>query len=98
MAKRKMLTIMAGAALAVMVYQSAAQAKQPAPIIEVVTLKLKSGVTAAQFDAVDREIQTKYIAKRSGFLSRESAREVDVSCFRLSLDIRAARRATSSAC
>jgi hypothetical protein len=49
------------------------QAKTHAPVIEVVTLKLKPELTAAQFDLVDREVQTQYIAKRPGFLSRESA-------------------------
>ena len=56
-----------------MANQTAVQAKEPSPIIEVVTLKLKSGVTAAQFESVDQEIQTNYMEKRSGFLSRESA-------------------------
>lgn len=62
-----------GAALASTVHQPAIQAKEPSPVIEVVTLKLKSGVTAAQFKSVDREIAAKYISVRSGFLSRESA-------------------------
>lgn len=44
-----------------------------APVIEVVTLKLKPAVTPEQFSKVDREVQDQYIAKRSGFLSRESA-------------------------
>ena len=50
-----------------------AQAKDSSPVIEVVTLKLKDGVTAAQFEPVDRQIQLDYISKRAGFLSRESA-------------------------
>jgi hypothetical protein len=33
------------------------------------TLKLKDGVTAAQFESVDDESQTDYISKRAGFLS-----------------------------
>jgi hypothetical protein len=44
-----------------------------APVIEVVTAKLKSGVTAAQMEAVDHNIETSLISKRPGFLSRESA-------------------------
>jgi hypothetical protein len=43
------------------------------PVIEVVTAKLRSGVTAAQVEAVDHEIATRLISKRPGFLSRESA-------------------------
>jgi hypothetical protein len=70
---RQTLTIASGVLLALMVYQTAVQAKEPSPVIEVVTLKLKSGVTAAQFESVDRAIETNYMAKRSGFLSRESA-------------------------
>jgi hypothetical protein len=73
MAMRRTLTIAAGAVLAMMAYQTVAQAKQLSPVIEVVTLKLKSGVTAAQFELVDRDVETKYMVKRPGFLSRESA-------------------------
>jgi len=62
-----------GEALGLTVRQPAMQAKEPSPVIEVVMLKLKSGVTAAQFKVVDGEIQAKYISNRSGFLSRESA-------------------------
>ena len=70
---RKFLTTAAGATVAMTASLSAAHAKEQSPIIDVVTLKLKPGVTAAQFAPVDREIKTNYIAKRSGFLSRESA-------------------------
>jgi hypothetical protein len=44
-----------------------------APVIEVVTAKLKNGVTVAQVEAVDRKVETSLISKRPGFLSRESA-------------------------
>ena len=79
MAIRTTLTIAAGAALALMGCQTAVQAKDPSPVIEVVTLKLKDGVTAAQFDPVDQKVQTTYMAKRPGFLSRESAPGADRS-------------------
>jgi hypothetical protein len=69
-AMRKTLTI---ATLAMMADQTALPANQPSPVIEVVTLKLKSDVTAAQFGPVDREVQTTYMVARPGFLSRESA-------------------------
>jgi hypothetical protein len=39
---------------------TAVQAKESLPIVEVVTLKLKSGVTAAQFESADREIQNRH--------------------------------------
>jgi hypothetical protein len=38
-----------------------------------VTLNLKSGVTPAQFKPVDHTVQTTYMEKRPGFISRESA-------------------------
>jgi hypothetical protein len=44
-----------------------------APVIEIVTAKLKSDVAVAQMEAVDHEIGMSLIAKRRGFLSRESA-------------------------
>ena len=62
-----------GVALAAFTYPSSAHAEGTAPVIEVVTLTLRKGVTPAQFDQVDREVQVDYISKRKGFLSRESA-------------------------
>jgi|SRR5450631_891153 len=76
-ALRKTLTI---ATLAMMADQTAMAANQPAPVIEVVTLKLKSDVTAAQFGPVDHEVQATYMVTRSGFLSRESAPGSDNTC------------------
>jgi hypothetical protein len=61
------------ATLCMMAGQAAKAANQSSPVIEVVTLKLKSDVSAAQFAPVDREVRTSYIMTRSGFLSRESA-------------------------
>lgn len=37
------------------------------------TPQLKEGVTKAQFEQVEREVEQTYIRKRAGFLSRESA-------------------------
>lgn len=64
--------IAAGLALAGMASPIAARAAG-APIIEVVTAKLRSDVTIAQMEAIDHEIGTNLIAKRPGFVSRESA-------------------------
>lgn len=50
-----------------------ATAQQTSPVIEIVTATLRTDVTVAQMDAVDHEIGTTVIAKRPGFLSRESA-------------------------
>ena len=53
--------------------QTAVEEKVPSPVIEVVTLKLKPGVTAAQFAPLDDRVQSTYMVERPGFLSRESA-------------------------
>lgn len=58
----------AGAAIA-----SSTSKSEVSPVIEIVTAKLRSHVTVAQMDEVDREIGTTLIAKRPGFISRESA-------------------------
>jgi hypothetical protein len=70
MSKTRIMT--AGLALAIAASPMAARA-EGAPVIEVVTAKLKSTVTTAQVEAVDHEIETSLISKRPGFLSRESA-------------------------
>ncbi|WP_218064329.1 hypothetical protein [Nguyenibacter vanlangensis] len=62
----------AGLALAGMASPITARAAG-APIIEVVTATLRSDVTVAQMEAIDHEIGTNLIAKRPGFVSRESA-------------------------
>lgn len=67
------LIIVASMAFATIAGQASAQTKDGSPVIEVVTLKLKDGITATQFLPIDQEIQTKYISKRPGFISRESA-------------------------
>ena len=43
------------------------------PVIEVVTLKLKSGVTVDFFRSVDTALAADYVSKQPGFVSRESA-------------------------
>jgi hypothetical protein len=50
-----------------------ARAGEKTPVIEVVTLKLKPGVSAADFKPVDRAVENEYVSKQAGFLSRESA-------------------------
>jgi hypothetical protein len=73
MTKTKTLTLVATAVLAAMGIETGAQAKPQTPVIEVVTLKIKPGVTTEQFEAVDHKVGAEYVAKRPGFLSRESA-------------------------
>ena len=69
----KTLIIVVSMVFSAIAGQASAQTKDGSPVIEVVTLKLKDGVTATQFLSIDQDIQTKYIAKRPGFISRESA-------------------------
>lgn len=75
----KALSIAAGVVVAFTVFQKAMQAQQASAVIEVVTMKLKPDVIVAEFEKVDHETGTQYVAKRSGFLSRESAPGADHS-------------------
>ena len=50
-----------------------ARAGEKTPVIEVVTLKLKPGVSAADFKPVDKAVENEHVSKQPGFLSRESA-------------------------
>jgi hypothetical protein len=42
-------------------------------IIEIVTFKLKEGVTPGEFEPIDKAMQHQYVAKQPGFVARESA-------------------------
>jgi hypothetical protein len=42
-------------------------------VIEVVTFKLKAGVTPAGFAPIDKAIELEHVARQPGFVSRESA-------------------------
>lgn len=42
-------------------------------VIEIVTFKLKPGVTAAQFKSIDQEVEAQHVSRQPGFVSRESA-------------------------
>ncbi|MBT9553168.1 MAG: hypothetical protein IV088_20165 [Hydrogenophaga sp.] len=46
-------------------------------VVEVVTFKLKAGVTAAEFAPIDKAVERDHVAKQPGFVSRESARGAD---------------------
>jgi hypothetical protein len=50
-----------------------AQAAETKSVIEVVTLKLKPGVTPAEFAPVDKAVADEHVSKQLGFISRESA-------------------------
>ena len=46
-------------------------------VVEVVTFKLKAGVTAAEFAPIDKAVERDHVAKQQGFVSRESAHGAD---------------------
>ncbi|WP_019616106.1 hypothetical protein [Psychromonas ossibalaenae] len=58
--------------LTMMITLSSAFASDTA-VIEIVTLKLKQGVSYSEFAPIDKAIEEQHVAKQSGFISRESA-------------------------
>ena len=50
---------------------------EPAAIIEIVTFKLKPGITAQDFGSLDKEVELQHVARQPGFVSRESAASDD---------------------
>ena len=54
-----------------------ALAAQNGNVVEVVTFKLKAGVSAAEFAPLDQAVEREHVAKQPGFVSRESAHGVD---------------------
>ncbi len=42
-------------------------------VIEVVTFKLKAGVSYAKFAPIDKAVEDQHVSKQPGFLSRQSA-------------------------
>jgi hypothetical protein len=42
-------------------------------VVEVVTLKLKNGVSYPDFSPIDKAVETQHVSKQPGFISRESA-------------------------
>ena len=42
-------------------------------IIEIVTFKLKDGVTPGEFGTIDEAVQNQHVTKQPGFVARESA-------------------------
>ena len=40
-------------------------------VVEVVTLKLRAGVAAAEFAPIDKAVEREHVAKQPGFVSRE---------------------------
>ena len=52
--------------------EGAAAAGASAKVVEMVTFKLKPGVTAAEFRTVDKEVEKQHVSRQPGFVSRES--------------------------
>lgn len=53
--------------------QVANAAESSAKIIEIVTFKLKPGVSAEEFRKIDKDVEVSHVSKQPGFVSRESA-------------------------
>lgn len=43
------------------------------PVIEVVTLKIKPGISASEFQKIDRAVEEQHVSRQPGFIARESA-------------------------
>ena len=43
------------------------------PVIEVVTLKIKPGISDAEFQKIDRAVEEQHVSRQPGFIARESA-------------------------
>jgi heme-degrading monooxygenase HmoA len=54
-----------------------ALAGQGGKVIEIVTFKLKSEVSPAEFAPIDKAVGREHVAKQPGFISRESAHGAD---------------------
>jgi hypothetical protein len=50
-----------------------AQAAASGDVVEVVTFKLKAGVSATEFAPIDKAVEREHVARQPGFVSRESA-------------------------
>ncbi|WP_216600505.1 MULTISPECIES: antibiotic biosynthesis monooxygenase [unclassified Ruegeria] len=46
---------------------------QDAGVIEIVTMDLAAGITAQEFEPVDRAIENEHVSKQPGFISRQAA-------------------------
>ena len=69
---RKTFRTLIAAAASLIVLPVVAALADP-QVIEVVTLKLKDGVSYADFAPIDKVVETQHVSKQPGFISRESA-------------------------
>lgn len=68
----RLLLAAASAGVLAMQAGGAAAAGASAKVVEVVTFKLKPGVSAAEFRTVDKDVEKQHVSRQPGFVSRES--------------------------
>jgi len=56
-----------------MVQPAGAAGRTDGSVIEVVTFKLKPGVSTEEFAPIDKRLETQHVSRQPGFVSRESA-------------------------
>ena len=69
--------LLSSALWAAFAVQPALAAGPRGDVIEVVTFKLKTGVSAAEFAPIDKAVEREHVARQPGFVSRESAHGAD---------------------
>ena len=69
--------VLGGVLTAMFSIQPAAAGGGASDVIEIVTFKLKPGVSAAEFRPVDKAVEREHVSKQPGFVSRESASGAD---------------------
>ncbi|MBI3369439.1 MAG: hypothetical protein HY021_13640 [Burkholderiales bacterium] len=69
--------LLGGVLSATLAVQPGLAAGQRGEVVEVVTFKLKAGVSPAEFAPIDQAVEREHVARQPGFMSRESAHGVD---------------------
>ena len=69
--------VLGGVLTAMFSIQQAAAGGGASDVIEIVTFKLRPGVSAAEFRPVDKAVEREHVSKQPGFVSRESASGAD---------------------
>lgn len=70
--------LLLGSVLAAMfVTQPAAAGKGAGKVVEIVTFKLKPGVSAAEFAPIDKAVEREHVSRQPGFVARETAHGAD---------------------
>lgn len=59
-------------ASALILNASLAQAEDTATVVEIATMTLAAGVTAAEFAAIDARVEAEHVSRQPGFVSRET--------------------------